>query len=71
MNIRKAAYEFHKRGIFVNSVEYPAVPLSQQRFRISIMATHKKEDIDKLAGTIEEIWNKYKRSDLELNLNAA
>jgi glycine C-acetyltransferase len=57
MNIRKAANEFHKRGIFVNSIEYPAVPLSLQRFRISIMATHTKEDIDKLTTAIEEVWN--------------
>ena len=27
MNIRQAGYEFHKRGIFINSVEYPAVPV--------------------------------------------
>jgi glycine C-acetyltransferase len=53
MNIRKAANQFHKRGIFVNSIEYPAVPLSLQRFRISIMATHTKEDIDKLASAVE------------------
>jgi glycine C-acetyltransferase len=55
MNIRKAAYEFHKRGIFMNSIEYPAVPLSQQRFRISIMATHTKNDIDRLVQTIDEV----------------
>ena len=27
MNVRKAAYEFHMRGIFLNSIEYPAVPV--------------------------------------------
>ena len=56
MNIRNASYEFHKKGIFINSIEYPAVPKSQQRFRVSIMATHTKEDIDKLMDTITEIW---------------
>ena len=56
MNIRKAAYEFHQKGIFINSVEYPAVPKSQQRFRISIMATHTKNDIDRLMEAISEIW---------------
>lgn len=60
MNIRKAAYEFHKRGIFMNSIEYPAVPLSQQRFRISLMATHTKNDIDRLVQTIDEVWKLYK-----------
>ncbi len=63
MNIREAAYEFHKRGIFMNSIEYPAVPLSQQRFRISLMATHTKNDIDRLVETIEEVWKMYKQED--------
>ena len=58
MNIRNAGYEFHQKGIFVNSVEYPAVPKSQQRFRISIMATHTKEDIDRLMEAIVKIWDK-------------
>ena len=60
MNIRKAGYEFHQRGIFLNSVEYPAVPKSQQRFRISVMATHTKADIDKLMEAITEIWKNNK-----------
>jgi len=59
MNIRKSAYFFHKAGIFINSIEYPAVPLNQQRFRISLMATHTKEDINKLLAVIEEIWASY------------
>jgi len=59
MNIREAAYKFHERGIFINSIEYPAVPVSQQRFRISITASHTKEDINKLAGVVEEIWTEY------------
>lgn len=57
MNIRKAALQFHNAGIFVNSIEYPAVPINQQRFRISIIATHTKQDIDRLVECIEEIWN--------------
>lgn len=65
MNIREAAYEFHKRGIFINSIEYPAVPLSQQRFRISIMATHIKNDIDRLVQTIDEVWKIYKQDYCE------
>jgi glycine C-acetyltransferase len=67
MNIRKAAYHFHKAGIFVNSIEYPAVPLNQQRFRISLMATHTKDDIDHLLSAIEEVWTFYNK---EINLKA-
>jgi glycine C-acetyltransferase len=58
MNIRNASFEFHQKGIFINSIEYPAVPKSQQRFRISIMATHTKQDIDRLMEAITEIWRK-------------
>jgi glycine C-acetyltransferase len=58
INIRKAARMFHDRGVFINSIEYPAVPRSEQRFRISLMATHKKEQIDKLAEVVEEVWSK-------------
>jgi 8-amino-7-oxononanoate synthase len=57
MSIRKAAHRFYELGIFMNSIEYPAVPLSQQRFRVSLMATHRKEDINKLVDTIEEVWS--------------
>lgn len=56
MNIRQAGYEFHQKGIFINSVEFPAVPKSQQRFRISIMASHTKNDIDRLMEAILDIW---------------
>lgn len=57
MSIRRAGRRFHERGIFVNSVEYPAVPISQQRFRISMMATHTAADIDALLSAVEEVWS--------------
>jgi len=56
MNIRHAGLEFHRRGIFVNSIEYPAVPVSQQRFRISMMAVHTRADIDALLTAVKEVW---------------
>jgi glycine C-acetyltransferase len=59
MDIRKAGQEFHRRGIFVNSIEYPAVPVSQQRFRISIMASHTHDDIDSLLEVAKEVWGVY------------
>lgn len=56
MNLRKANYQFHQKGIFLNAIEYPAVPMDQQRFRISIMAEHTKKDIDQLVESIEQVW---------------
>jgi len=70
MNIRNASFEFHQKGIFINSIEYPAVPKSHQRFRISIMATHTKEDIDRLMEVIAEIWRKNK-AEAQMDLNSA
>ncbi|MDX1545895.1 MAG: aminotransferase class I/II-fold pyridoxal phosphate-dependent enzyme [Rhodothermales bacterium] len=59
VNLRKGAYHFHRRGIFLNSIEYPAVPAHLQRFRISMMATHTREDIDRLLEVVEEVWDRY------------
>ena len=55
-NIRKMALQFHRAGIFINAIEFPAVPLNQQRFRISIMASHTREDIDQLVAAADKIW---------------
>ena len=55
-NLRDMARRFHEAGIFINSIEYPAVPISQQRFRISLMATHTKEDIDRLLEVVANVW---------------
>jgi len=59
MNIRAAAHGFHNRGIFVNLIEFPAVPFSQQRFRISVMATHTKDDIDQLLTVVKGVWDEF------------
>lgn len=59
MNIRDGATLFHEAGIFLNAIEYPAVAVDEQRFRISIIATHTKEDIDRLTDCAEMIWSKY------------
>ena len=57
MDIRKAALLFHERNIFINPVEYPAVPQNKQRFRISLMSAHSTEDINQLAAVTEEVWS--------------
>lgn len=57
MDIRRAAADFQDRGIFINPVEFPAVPLSKQRFRISVMATHTKADLDRLVEAVDQVWS--------------
>jgi glycine C-acetyltransferase len=45
-DIRKVCKLFDDENIFLNSIEYPAVPRDGQRLRLSVMATHTKEDLD-------------------------
>src|SRR6202008_387389 len=56
MQIRKAAAWLDHRGIFLNAVEYPAVPLHEQRFRISLMCTHQQDEIDYLLHCLKELY---------------
>jgi glycine C-acetyltransferase len=54
--IRQMARAFDAAGVFINHVEYPAVPRQRQRFRISVMATHTQADMDMLLETVERVF---------------
>lgn len=56
MDIRAAANAFQEAGIFLNPVEFPAVPFENQRFRISLMSDHTTSDIDRLVETVNDVW---------------
>ena len=55
VNIRKLARQVDEAGVFVNHIEYPAVASDKQRFRISVMASHTKEDMDILIDLFRTI----------------
>jgi len=57
MDVRKANQFIHEQGIFLNSIEYPAVPEGEERFRISITVEHTRADIDKLAEVLRLAWD--------------
>jgi 7-keto-8-aminopelargonate synthetase-like enzyme len=59
VDIRALAHAFHREGVFLNSVEYPAVPLDAQRLRISVMATHTREDLDGALGVFERLGRRF------------
>lgn len=63
IDIREASRIFHDEGIFLNAIEYPAVPIDKQLFRVSIMATHTKQDLDKLVNSFEEVWGRLANED--------
>lgn len=55
IDIRRVNRRFDEEGIFLNSIEYPAVPKRLQRLRASVMATHTHEDLDLAISTFRKI----------------
>lgn len=51
--------EMHEAGIFLNPVAYPAVPKRLSRLRLSLMATHTREDLDLTLDALERVGRKY------------
>jgi glycine C-acetyltransferase len=65
MNVPEAVRHLEDLGIFVNFVDYPAVPRSQQIFRVSLMASHTKDDIDRLTAALAEVWATHNQESCE------
>ena len=56
----RLSYELKKEGILVSAIRPPSVPKDMSRLRLTIIATHTKEEIEFAAKKIIEIWNKLK-----------
>ena len=52
--------ELKKEGILVSAIRPPSVPKGMSRLRLTIMASHTKEEIEYTANKIIKIWNKIK-----------
>ena len=52
--VRKLNRMLYRRGLFANIMEYPLVPPGLERLRLSLMATHSEEEIDKAVSLIVE-----------------
>jgi glycine C-acetyltransferase len=50
--VRKLNRMLYRRGLFANIMEYPMVPPGLERLRLSVMATHSKEEIDEAVSLI-------------------
>lgn len=59
-DIRAINLRLHEEGVFLNSIEYPAVSRNQQRLRISLMATHTKDDLDFVIRAFEKIKHEFR-----------
>ncbi|MEV6324313.1 pyridoxal phosphate-dependent aminotransferase family protein [Nocardia sp. NPDC051787] len=49
----------HREGVFVNGVEFPAVPRDQQRLRISMMATLTTDHLDRALDRIDTVARRF------------
>ena len=49
------ALEIQKRGVFLQPVDFPAVPAHKRRFRISVSSQLTKEQMDKALNVIEDV----------------
>lgn len=56
--VREACRMMHELGIYANPVLYPAVSRKAARLRMSLMATHKKEHLDKALNAMEYVGKK-------------
>ncbi|MCL6591156.1 MAG: aminotransferase class I/II-fold pyridoxal phosphate-dependent enzyme [Firmicutes bacterium] len=57
--VREICRELHEAGVYANPVLYPAVSKKLSRIRMSLMATHTKEQLDKVLNLLADIGKKY------------
>ena len=50
-----------KEGILVSAIRPPSVPKDMSRLRLTIIATHTKEEIEFTSNTIKKIWDNIKK----------
>lgn len=51
----KYASEMQQRGLFLQPIDYPAVPANKRRFRVSMSSQFEKEDLDRALNIIEDV----------------
>jgi len=59
VKLRKMSKKVYEAGIFMNSVPYPAVSKDKCRFRISLMATHTWDDLDKTLDVLKKVGKEF------------
>lgn len=53
--VYEVAKMLQKKGIFTIAIVYPAVRMKEARLRVSVLASHEKDQLDKLVVALEEI----------------
>jgi glycine C-acetyltransferase len=55
VDLRRLTMRLHEEGLFVNAIEAPAVPADKQRLRISVMASHTREQLDRAIAVLARV----------------
>ena len=58
--LRKMSKEIHEEGLYISPIPYPAVPRDQVLFRMTVMATHTRQDLDEAIETLQKTAKKFK-----------
>jgi 7-keto-8-aminopelargonate synthetase-like enzyme len=56
---REVALAIHEENLFINPIEAPAVPLGAERFRISLMASHTRSQMDQAIGILKNVFERF------------
>ena len=59
VKLRQMSKRVQEGGIFLNAVPYPAVARAKSRFRISLMATHTRDDLDETLDVLKKVGKEF------------
>ena len=59
VKLRQMSKKIYESGIFLNAIPSPAVPREKSRFRISLMATHTKDDLAKTLDVLKKVGKEF------------
>ncbi|NLY53494.1 MAG: aminotransferase class I/II-fold pyridoxal phosphate-dependent enzyme [Firmicutes bacterium] len=59
LKVREMCRRCHELGLYVNPVQYPAVPKRLSRLRISLMSAHTREHLDKALNILEHVGKEF------------
>jgi glycine C-acetyltransferase len=59
LTLRKMTKRIYEEGIYLNAVPFPAVPKGQERFRLSLMATHTQDDLNRTLEVLEKVFKEF------------
>ena len=59
LKVRDMCRHCHELGLYINPVQYPAVPERLSRLRISLMSAHTREHLDKALEILEHVGREF------------